>query len=100
MDLRICNLVSQGKSLKEAKAFVESFDNKNKSVSEAKAPKEAKETTAEKKERLVAEIEAAGGDVPAGKPSVAKLEEALAVAKAEPKAPEGDEAGDDLDGIA
>jgi hypothetical protein len=94
--LLICNLVSRGMSLADARAKVAG------EVAEVEAKKEATEpeapkklTTAEKKAGIALAIEALGGQVPSAKSSLAKFTEALTAAKtavADKEQAEADEA--------
>jgi len=96
-DLRLCNLVSQGKTLKEAKAIVAEADKKREGRKKQKSQEGgSKPTTKEKKELLKAEIEALGVEAPAMNESVAKFEEALTAAKAA-KETEGSDSSEDSD---
>ena len=94
-ELNIINMVSSGKyTLNEARKKIR--DDIKKKSGQVVEPENKKETAAEKKERLKAEIEELGGEVPEGNPSVAKFEEALTAAKAAAESGEGDSGEDDI----
>lgn len=76
--LELCNLVSQGMSLKEARMFLLKQEETEESNS---AETEVKLSLSERKQIIADEIEALGYEAPAPNVSLAKFEEALAYAK-------------------
>lgn len=78
--LELCNLVSGGMSLKEARQHLVKKANEETVGMEKK---ETKLSAADKKQLLKAEIEALGYEAPEENSSVAKFEETLAAAKEE-----------------
>ena len=76
--LALCNLVSQGMSLKEARMFLLKQEETEESNSEQT---EVKLSLPERKQIIADEIEALGYESPAPNASLAKFEEALAYAK-------------------
>lgn len=89
--LQICNLVSRGKSLPEARKMVAEAQKKASATTE---PEKKKESAKDKKIRLAEEIEALGGETPAANASVAQFEQALTAAKAAKEQAEADKAND------
>ena len=76
--LELCNLVSQGMSLKEARMFLLKKEQDEESNSEKT---EVKLSLAERKQIIADEIEKLGYESPPANASFAKFEEALAYAK-------------------
>lgn len=76
--LALCNLVSQGISLKEARMFLLKQEQAEETNS---AETEVKLSVAERKQIIADEIEALGYESPTPNASLAKFEEALAYAK-------------------